>query len=226
MVSAHYIANTAVLYVITLRNWSVGPSITPYTQQAIIRPAIGKIPVAEIAESGRERAELRSQKVIAGLALIGVLAAGFGERSGILPPLLIWNASASAPIGLYYRYDDQRLSVGDLVLVETPKSVARLAAKRGYLPLGVPLIRRIAARAGATICGHGNAVTIDDRVTLKRQVQDHLGRPLPWWNGCHRLNTGEVFLAMETVPGSFDGRYFGAVPASSIKGHLVALWTR
>lgn len=182
--------------------------------------------MAEIVVSGRERAELRSQIVICGLALIGVLTAGFAEKSGILPPLLIWNASASAPIGLYYRYDDQRLSVGDLVLVETPKSVARLAAERGYLPLGVPLIKRIVARSGATICGHGNAVTIDGRITLKRQVQDYLGRPLPWWNGCHRLNADEVFLAMETVPGSFDGRYFGAVQTSSIKGHLVALWTR
>src|SRR5690606_15118701 len=59
-------------------------------------------------------------------------------------PLLVWNASASAPIGLY-RVMGGPARKGDLVLVRTPIAVARLAAKRGYIPLHVPLVKRIAA---------------------------------------------------------------------------------
>jgi type IV secretory pathway protease TraF len=35
----------------------------------------------------------------------------------------------------------------------------------------------------------------------------------------------ELFLLMEGVPGSFDGRYFGPVNRSAIIGRLVPLWT-
>ncbi|NJO35955.1 MAG: S26 family signal peptidase, partial [Rhodospirillales bacterium] len=35
----------------------------------------------------------------------------------------------------------------------------------------------------------------------------------------------EVFLLMEGVADSFDGRYFGPVPTASIIGRLAPLWT-
>jgi type IV secretory pathway protease TraF len=39
------------------------------------------------------------------------------------------------------------------------------------------------------------------------------------------LQAGEVFLLMEGVPDSFDGRYFGPVTTAAIVGRLVPLWT-
>jgi conjugative transfer signal peptidase TraF len=141
-------------------------------------------------------------------------------------PILVWNASASAPIGLYLRQGEITVSRGDLVLVEPPRELARLADERHYLPLGVPLIKRVVALAGSTICGAGDSVMIDGAMALKRQRRDRQGRPLPSWSRCHRPRYGEVFLAMENAPGSFDGRYFGALPVSAIRGRLVPLWTR
>ena len=166
----------------------------------------------------------KQAKVFAVLA--GLAAACFATRSGVVPPILVWNASASAPVGLYLRLDEARVSRGDLVLVEPPFVVARFADERHYLPLGVPLIKRVAALSGSTICGRGDIVSIDGKAQLKRQKTDGKGRPLPAWSGCHRLDADEVFLAMEGVPGSFDGRYFGALPTATIKGQLVPLWTR
>lgn len=166
------------------------------------------------------------QRCAAIFAVAGIVAACLATKSGVMPPILIWNASASAPIGLYLRRDETGVSHGDLVLVEPPRALARFADERHYLPFGVPLIKRIAALSGSTICGQGDTVSIDGKVLLKRQKRDGRGRSLPAWSGCHRLNADEVFLAMEGVPGSFDGRYFGALPVTTIRGRLVPLWTR
>ena len=157
---------------------------------------------------------------ITGLALIGL--ASFGRPT----PLVIYNASASAPIGFYRLLPVGRLRRGDLVLVRTPDSARALAAERGYLPATVPLVKRIAALSGDTVCVVGRVITINGYHVANRLAADHLGRPLPAWSGCRALHPGEVFLLMEAVPDSFDSRYFGPVPARSVIGRLVSLWPR
>jgi conjugative transfer signal peptidase TraF len=169
--------------------------------------------------------ELWRRRQVGVLAAAGVVAALICGNPARRWPILVWNASASAPIGLYLRRDEITVSRGDLVLVAPPEELARFADERRYLPFGVPLIKRVMALSGSTICGHGDTVSIDGRVVLRRLKQDGQSRPLPSWSGCHRLSSGKVFLAMENVPGSFDGRYFGPLPVSTIEGRLVPLWT-
>ena len=60
-------------------------------------------------------------------------------------PVLIWNASASAPLGLYELQHPNVIGRGELVLAEPPANARDLAAARGYLPAGIPLVKRIAA---------------------------------------------------------------------------------
>src|SRR3546814_8827768 len=62
-----------------------------------------------------------------------------------LPKLLLWNASASAPIGLYRINPFARPAVGDMVAVAPPPALARFMAERHYLPVGVPLLKHVAA---------------------------------------------------------------------------------
>jgi type IV secretory pathway protease TraF len=47
---------------------------------------------------------------------------------------------------------------------------------------------------------------------------------LPVWQGCHTVQSDEVFLMNVGVPDSFDGRYFGPVPDSTIIGGATPLW--
>lgn len=155
---------------------------------------------------------------LAGLALIGFAALADPASR------LVWNATASVPLGFYYRVSGE-VRRGDLVLARPPAEAAHLAAERGYLPAGVPLIKRIAALAGDEICGLGASVTINGQVAAVRLAADAWGRTLPAWQGCRRLGAGEVFLLMEGVSGSFDGRYFGPVSVSAVIGRLVPLWT-
>lgn len=153
---------------------------------------------------------------------IGIAAVGFTD---IAPPapILVWNASASAPIGLY-RVVPGTPQRGDLVLVRTPRSIATLADTRRYLPAGVPLVKHIAGVTGDDVCAVHRTILIDGRVVVRQCETDRAGRPLPLWTGCRRLARDEVFL-LNTPENSFDSRYFGPVPTANIIGRLVALWT-
>jgi conjugative transfer signal peptidase TraF len=157
--------------------------------------------------------------VVAG---IGVAFLAFGPGK----PLLVFNATASAPIGFYRVLPLRPLQRGDLVLARTPVSVRSLAAERHYVPLKVPLVKRIAAMAGATVCAAGRAIIIDGRYVADRASADRQGRPLPAWTGCRVLAADEIFLLMEDVPDSFDSRYFGPVLVDAVIGRLSPLWLR
>ena len=144
--------------------------------------------------------------------------------STVRTPRLVWNATASAPIGLYLLSAPNQLARGDLALAEPPAWVHEFAAERGYLPLQVSLIKRIAALGGDTVCNINERVFIDGRWVAMRLASDGRHRPLPAWHGCHFLRRSEIFLLTAEVPGSFDGRYFGTIAASAIKGKLRPLW--
>jgi conjugative transfer signal peptidase TraF len=141
-------------------------------------------------------------------------------------PKIIWNASASAPVGLYWVLPDRSIARGDLVLATLPDAARILAAERNYLPANVPLVKRVDAIAGDTVCGIGMTVTVDGREVAERLPADGQGQALPVWQGCRVLASNEVFLLMEAVLDSFDGRYFGPVETRRIIGRLVPLWTR
>lgn len=143
-----------------------------------------------------------------------------------LPIRLVWNASASVPIGLYAIRPIKRLEVAKLVLARPPEPLAAFLADGGYVPRGVPLLKRIAALPGQTVCREGRDVTVDGAVLAVARERDRLGRPLPHWSGCRTLGDGDVFLMNWDEPSSLDGRYFGPLPASSIVGRASLIWSR
>ena len=161
--------------------------------------------------------------IAAAFALCGYAASAPGSPQ---TAHFIWNVTASAPIGLYRIRRDRAPERGDLVLAIPAPSLAAFAARRGYLPLGVPLVKRIAAAAGDTVCARGADIFIKGHLAATRLVADGAGRVLPAWAGCRRLRRGEVFLLMADVRASFDGRYFGPTSASRIVGTLEPIWTR
>ena len=141
-------------------------------------------------------------------------------------PKLLWNASASVPIGLYAVRRALPLYVGELVVVSPPEPLAQFFAARRYLPLGVPLVKHVIALPGQTVCRTGRTITVDGITVGEALEHDRFGRVLPGWQGCRALASGEVFL-MNTVPrDSLDGRYFGPLPLTTIVGRADPIWTR
>ena len=155
----------------------------------------------------------------AAVSLIGVASiASFAPR-------LIWNASASTPVGFYTIGDVGPLDVTDLVAVDAPEPLATFLSDGGYLPRGVPLLKRVAAVPGQRVCRTGLAITVDGVPMGDALDRDRRGRPLPVWQGCRLVANGELFLMNWQVRDSLDGRYFGPLPASAVIGRATPLYT-
>src|SRR5438132_1418289 len=74
---------------------------------------------------------------------------------------IVYNASDSAPRGLYLVERASHVQAGDLMVVRLPRAVAALAAHRGYLPSGVPLIKPVAGVAPQIVCVSGGEVRVN-----------------------------------------------------------------
>ncbi|MBB2201619.1 S26 family signal peptidase [Gluconacetobacter tumulisoli] len=139
-------------------------------------------------------------------------------------PRLIWNATASTPVGLYRLQPTHELHVGDLIAIRPPADIAGMLARGGYLPLGVPLLKPVAALPGQLICRVGAIVSVDGKPLGDARTHDHRGRPLPVWQGCRHVLPGQIFVMNPAVPTSLDGRYFGVLPVDAVLGHAQPLW--
>ena len=137
----------------------------------------------------------------------------------------VWNVSGSIPVGLYRLKPTGDLSVTQVVAVRPPEPLATFLSERGYLPRGVPMLKRVRALPGQTVCRDGLAITVDNIAAGEARNRDSRGRPLPVWQGCRVIAAGEVFLMNAQSADSFDGRYFGVLPTTAIIARAKPLWT-
>ncbi|MGY3235597.1 MULTISPECIES: S26 family signal peptidase [unclassified Bradyrhizobium] len=161
-----------------------------------------------------------------------MLAVTFGVASALIVtivleplPLYIWNASASVPIGLYRLRPADQFQVTELVAVQPPEPLATFLDLNGYLPFGVPMLKRVLALPGQTVCRTDLTISVDDIAVGEAKDHDRRGRPLPKWQGCRVVGDGELFLMNWQSDDSLDGRYFGFLPASAVIGRALPVWT-
>lgn len=155
------------------------------------------------------------------LAAMGVAVASTVET----PTKLIWNATASAPVGFYTVEPADRIDVPELVAVMPPEPLAAFMVERGYIARGVPLLKRVLGLPGQRVCRIGRTITVDGIEMGEALERDRIGHDLPVWQGCRVIGDGELFLMNWEVRDSLDGRYFGPIPASSVIGRALPLWT-
>lgn len=158
--------------------------------------------------------------LISGAAIIALFAAMIVEFA----PRIVWNASPSAPQGLYL-IAEMTPEVGEYVLIEPSNVVKTVIVERRYLPSDIPLIKRIVALSDVNICRHDARVFVDGMHVADALEVDSLGRPMPRWSGCFTLQVDEVFL-LNGHKRSLDGRYFGATKKSQIIGVARPIFVR
>ena len=147
------------------------------------------------------------------------------------PPAVrvIWNASASVPVGLYRIVpldvsEGDRLDITDLAVVMPPDDLAGFLGERRYLRRGLPLLKRVLALSGTTVCRNGTEVAAYGMTYGQARERDGQGRSLPLWQGCQKIAEGEAFFMNWDSPDSFDSRYFGPLPLSTVVGRAIPLW--
>lgn len=147
-------------------------------------------------------------------ALSAALALVLVETPQVGAPPILLNTSSSLPRGIYLRAS-RPPELGSVVAVAAP------IRAQGYLAtLGAPadalLLKRVAATGGHHVCSHGRRLTVGPR-QVDVLVHDRRGAVLPRWRQCRSLAADEVLLLGDS-PMSFDGRYFGPVRLTDLKG--------
>jgi len=148
-----------------------------------------------------------------------------GYRINLTPsmPLGVWKESRAIDRGSYIA-----------ACLAPDSGAAQLAVERGYLPAGqcpgglAPLLKQIVAIPGDTVTLTDVQVWINDVLLSGSRAlsEDSAGRPLvPFPRGTYRVPPGEYWLFATNLPQSFDSRYFGPVPESSILTSLVPVIT-
>jgi conjugative transfer signal peptidase TraF len=164
---------------------------------------------------------------IATASAASFFAASFTAVAALDPlPRVIWNASASAPLGLYRIEPLSDPPTGTLVAVTPSAALARWLAGRGYLGERVPMLKHVAARPGQRVCRIGAVISVDARPVATARERDRLGRPLPVWQGCRTLRAGELLMLNPDHADSMDGRYFGPLPTATVLGRAIPILTR
>ncbi len=158
---------------------------------------------------------------IAGVAL--ALLWSLGRLSGAR---LVYNATESEPRGWYLTTPARPpLTRGQLAVFPVPPRVAGLVVGRGWLPPGVPLLKRVGAIAGDTVCVD-TVLRIRGEVVGPALSQDAAGRPLPVpRRGCFTVAPGFFFPVSRSSSSSFDARYFGELPVRTIRVTAMPPWT-
>lgn len=166
-------------------------------------------------------------------AMVGILgsatAAAICVIGNWLPTKLgcCLNITPSEPVGFYRRIDGKP-ERGALVLLEQPQN-SRASVLRTYLPINLPLIKRVAAVPTDIVVTDQSGVRVNgvywpDSAPLSR---DREGRALAAYPfGAYRVALSELWV-MSNNPRGLDSRYFGPVPVSSVISRLepVATWT-
>ena len=109
------------------------------------------------------------------VATLGIAFAGFVPTA----PRLVWNASASVPIGFYTVAPDDRIAVPDLVAVIPPEPFASFMVERGYVARDVPLLKHVLGLPGQRLCRDGRAIIVDGVPLGEARDHDSFGRDLP-----------------------------------------------
>lgn len=134
---------------------------------------------------------------------------------------LVWNVTRSAPTGLY-SIEQGSWHVGDRVAVRPADLLADDLERRGVLPRGKLLIKRIVAGQGDKVCRDGVDITVNGLAAAVARDVSGSGEKLPVWLGCRTLGPSDVFLLGDTAD-SYDGRYFGVTSADDILGRVSLL---
>ena len=141
------------------------------------------------------------------------------------------NLTPSLPLGFYITSHSPS---ANLVEFCPQGAAAFISLSRQYRTAGAcpdggaPLLKPAVAISGDQVQVNADGIRVNGQLlpNSAARFRDHLQRPLdPWPYGTYKVEPGTVWVVSSFNSYSFDSRYYGAVPASSIRHHLRPLWT-
>jgi conjugative transfer signal peptidase TraF len=135
------------------------------------------------------------------------------------------NLTASLPLGLYIATDRPTDYIAFCLGGEPEKvALARQYITPGRCPDGgTPLLKKIVARPGDVVRLDDRGIAVNEHLLPRTypKLKDQLGRPLQTYPfGTYIVPHGAFWVASLYDDRSFDARYWGPLPSSSIRLHL------
>jgi len=161
-----------------------------------------------------------------------VVAVGCGlmvaTAVNIIPNIFYINYSPSLPIGLYMRIPSGEYRRGDYIVYEPDEATKTLV--RGYEWHDTEphtFLKIVGGVAGDrySVDEKTKFFTIEGNYAGQVYETDSKGNSLPQIRGEFTVEQGRI-LPIATNPRSFDGRYTGTIPITSIKAKVMPLLTK
>jgi conjugative transfer signal peptidase TraF len=141
------------------------------------------------------------------------------------------NLTPSLPYGFYITSHSPS---ANLVEFCPQGAAASISLRRQYRTAGAcpdggaPLLKPAVAFPGDEVQVTADGILVNGQLLPNSagRFRDHLQRPLdPWPHGAYKVEPGTVWVVSSFNSYSFDSRYYGAIPESTIRHHLRPLWT-
>ena len=167
------------------------------------------------------------------LAQLTALISAAVAAGGLMGTIRV-NYTRSLPIGVYRTVRAGSAARGSIVLVCLPEAIARYALERGYVWRGAcpgrtaPIGKLVLAIEGDTVVVTKAGLRLNGQLVPHTQPveTDSEGRAVSHYPvGVYLVTRNEVWLYSPYHRRSFDSRYFGPVPASSLRSRMMPLWT-
>ncbi|MBA4143582.1 MAG: conjugative transfer signal peptidase TraF [Nitrosospira sp.] len=153
-----------------------------------------------------------------GLLLLGFVCSALGLRV---------NATKSIPVGVYRIVDEPVEKGGYVIFCPPESSLFDEARERGYIAAGFCpgdygfMMKRVLARENDRIVSTGEGLRINGALlpsSLPLRT-DKAGRTMPPYPfSDYTLGESQLLLMSDVSGTSFDGRYFGPVDVSQVRG--------
>ena len=138
----------------------------------------------------------RTRILVVAMPFLAAAAVAIPMRE--LHPLLLYNASGSAPIG-FYRIEHRTPEREETAVVLPSATLENLLSSHRLLSPGVPLLKRVIGLGGDRICRSEGVISVNGKSTAETLDRDPEGRSLPTWNGCLTLFAGQ-FSSSNRIP--------------------------
>jgi conjugative transfer signal peptidase TraF len=178
--------------------------------------------VNSTASNGATRYAAVAVAIFSGLAFV-CLAAG-----------LRFNTIRSIPVGIY-RLTDMPVGKGEYVIFcPPPSALFDEARERGYIPAGFCpggygyMMKRVLGTKGDLVSSSDKGIAVNGELLPASALKDAdgAGRIMPRYPySDYTLKASELLLMSDGSPTSFDGRYFGPVNLSQVKGVITPIIT-
>ena len=154
---------------------------------------------------------------------IGLLAA-LVEIIKIIGFHIVYSSTASMPAGFYLIIPTKNIAINQIVEAKIPDEYFQFIRSKSWFPNSNSIIKYVVAKEGDIVCVRDNILLINNKEIVSIHVSEGQNNQLPRFAFCGKIDKDRYLLLSTRNPRSFDGRYFGLISSSHIRGRAVPIF--